>query len=91
MSKAVRGFVLLALAALVAGVLVATRAGAAPPARATLPGSAPSWANAHNRVGSVDPNGDVGFRVSSAGTMRPARPRWREPSRIRAVRPMAST
>jgi subtilase family serine protease len=63
MSKAVRGFVLLALAALVAGVLVATRAGAAPPARATLPGSAPSWANAHNRVGSVDPNGDVGFRV----------------------------
>jgi subtilase family serine protease len=61
MSKAVRGFVL--LAALVAGVLVATRADAAPPARATLPGSAPSWANAHNRVGSVDPNGDVGFRV----------------------------
>jgi subtilase family serine protease len=63
MSKAVRGFMLLGAAALAAGILAATPASAAAPARVTLPGSVPSWANAHNRVASADQSSDVGFRV----------------------------
>jgi len=51
------------VASLVGGVLAATQAGAAPSSRTTLPGSVPSWATAHNRVGAADPSTDVGFRV----------------------------
>lgn len=36
---------------------------AAQPARTTLRGSAPAWANAKNYTGAADPNGAVGFRV----------------------------
>jgi len=36
---------------------------AAQPARATLRGSAPAWANAKNYTGAADPSGAVGFRV----------------------------
>ena len=49
---------------LAAGALFGVAASqAAQPDRSTLPGSAPAWANAHNRVGTADPNGAVGFRV----------------------------
>jgi subtilase family serine protease len=63
MIRALRTVTLFGVAALAAGVLVATQAGAAPAARATLPGSVPSWANAHNRIAAANPSTDVGFRV----------------------------
>ena len=36
---------------------------AAQPARTTLHGSAPAWANSKNYAGAADPNAYVGFRV----------------------------
>ena len=54
---------LLGAVGLVAGCLAATPAGAVTPPRTTLPGSVPSWATAHNRVGAADSSTDVGFRV----------------------------
>ncbi len=50
------------LALLVSG-LSASLAVAAPPDRATLPGSAPSWANSKTYTGPADPSSAVGFRV----------------------------
>jgi subtilase family serine protease len=46
-------------------VAVASTGGsyAAPSGRATLPGSAPAWANAHNFTGGADGTSSVGFRV----------------------------
>ncbi len=52
---------LLAIAALVAAALVG--AAEAAPARTTLPGSAPAWANKHDFGGAADPASSVGFRV----------------------------
>jgi len=62
--KIARGFTLLGVVLLVAGVCSATPAGAAAPSgRTTLPGSVPAWATAHNRAGTADPSAAVGFRV----------------------------
>ena len=52
-----------AVAALCAAALSVASAGAAPPAQATLHGSAPAWANSSHFVASADPAGNVGFRV----------------------------
>jgi subtilase family serine protease len=52
-----------AVAALCATALTVASAGAAPPAQATLHGSAPAWANSRHFVASADPAGNVGFRV----------------------------
>ena len=53
----------LAAAGLLAMSAVPAAVDAAPPARATLNGSTPSWANASNLVGAADPTASVGFRV----------------------------
>jgi subtilase family serine protease len=42
---------------------VAPSAGATPPGRATLAGSAPTWARPGRRVGRADPSSEVAFRV----------------------------
>ena len=49
--------------ALLLSAILAVPASAAPPDQATLPGSAPAWANATNYAGAADPSGSVGFRV----------------------------
>lgn len=51
--------VILAMAAVAPGTALAAPA----PARATLHGSIPAWANAKNFSGPADPQGSVGFRV----------------------------
>jgi subtilase family serine protease len=42
---------------------VSSPAGAAPPGRSVLSGSAPAWARPARRVGRASPSSDVGFRV----------------------------
>jgi subtilase family serine protease len=57
-------FLLIAFAlALLTGVFAAQPTRAAPADRTTLPGSAPSWANAANLVGAANAKTDIGFRV----------------------------
>jgi subtilase family serine protease len=58
-----RSLAIVSLAAAVLFGLLAVSTSAAPPARATLHGSAPSWAKSSNAVGAADPSSDIGFRV----------------------------
>ena len=55
--------IIAAMSALAAGAVMTGAAYAAPASRATLQGSAPSWANSQNFVAAADPGTDVGFRV----------------------------
>jgi len=62
MSRLVR--ILIAVVSVMAvGVTSITATYAAQPDRATLPGSAPAWANRKNFVSPADPTGPVNFRV----------------------------
>ena len=55
---------LVALALLTSlGSVTGRATNAAPPARSTLPGSAPAWAKANARVGAADASSTIGFRV----------------------------
>jgi len=55
--------IIAAMSALAASAVMTGSAYAAPASRATLQGSAPSWANSQNFVAAADPATDVGFRV----------------------------
>jgi subtilase family serine protease len=58
-----RSLAIVSVAAAVLFGVVAVSTSAAPPARATLHGSAPSWAKSSNAVGAADPSSAIGFRV----------------------------
>ena len=61
--KSHTGLTAAALLALLVTALPGVPASAAPPDRTTLPGSAPTWANAHNFAGAANPADNIGFRV----------------------------
>jgi len=68
--------IIAAMSALAASAVMTGSAYAAPASRATLQGSAPSWANSQNFVAAADPGTDVGFRVYLG---------WRTPAAAEAL------
>ncbi len=90
-----RGTIQRAAVAAVAGMLIAGLAGgtvsAASSGRATMSGQVPAWAKAANFKSATAKSERLGFRVISAGRIRPGPRRWLRQSRTRAAPRTANT